>query len=191
MSSQLPLGLRRGTVHLVASDARWPGLFRAEADRIAHAASAAGLPALALEHVGSTAVPGLCAKPILDLLAGYPAGAGPGPYVDALTGAGYEPRGDQGEAGGVLLVLGAEAARTHYVHLVALGDPTWRSSLAFRDRLRAEPALAAAYAALKRELAERYAADRAAYTAGKAAFIRAALAGVPVVRLAVSGPADG
>ena len=167
------LGLPRGTVRVVPADPRWPELFRAEADRLAAAVACAGLAPLALEHVGSTSVPGLTAKPILDLMAGLPADADWRPYLEVCVAAGYEPRGPQGVPGRELLVLGPERARTHHLDLVEAGGTLWRERLLFRDWLRANPPLAAAYATLKRDLAARHAVDRGAYTAGKAAFIAA------------------
>jgi GrpB-like predicted nucleotidyltransferase (UPF0157 family) len=171
----VPLGLHRGTVRVVAHDRRWAGLFRAEADLLAEVVARAGLAQLVLEHVGSTAVPGLVAKPILDLMAGYSSGANCQAYLDVLIGLGYESRGPQGVAGREFLVRGPEEARTHHLNLTEASGSFWREHLVFRDRLRADPALAAAYAALKRDLAPRHAGDRKAYTTGKAAFIAAVL----------------
>jgi GrpB-like predicted nucleotidyltransferase (UPF0157 family) len=173
-----PLGLSRGTVRVMAYDPRWPALFQAEAARLAGTAARSGLVPLAFEHIGSTAIPGLAAKPILDFMAGHALGADPQPYVAVLVAAGYEPRGEQGVPGRQLLVLGLETARTHHLDLVTTDGAYWREHLAFRDRLRAEPDLSAAYAALKHELAARHAADRGAYTAGKVAFIASVLRGV-------------
>lgn len=170
-----PLGLQRGTVRVVAADPGWPALFRVESDRLSAAVDHAGLPPLAFEHVGSTAVPGLDAKPILDLMAGCQPDTDWQPYIDVLVAAGYERRGPQGVSGRELLVLGPEEARRHHLNLVEAGGKLWRESLLFRDRIRAEPALKAAYAALKRELASRHAVDRGAYAAGKAAFIAGVL----------------
>jgi GrpB-like predicted nucleotidyltransferase (UPF0157 family) len=167
--------VRRGTVRLVASDRRWPDLFSAEAHRLSEAVHQAGLAPLQFEHVGSTAVPGLVAKPILDILAGSPSGVAWQPYIEVFAARGYEPRGPQGVADRELLVLGPEQARTHHLNLVAAGGGFWRDHVAFRDRLRAEPALAATYAALKRDLALRHHTDRAAYTAGKRAFVEEVL----------------
>jgi GrpB-like predicted nucleotidyltransferase (UPF0157 family) len=65
------------------------------------------------------------------------------------------------------------AQRTHHLHAVVHGGPVWRERLAFRDALRSDPALAAAYAELKRRLAVEHRMDREAYTQGKAPFIRA------------------
>src|SRR5262245_9596865 len=72
---RIVLGLERGTVRLVPADPRWPEVFAAEADRLAAAVRGAGLKLPAFEHVGSTAVPGLLAKPIIDFMAGYTSSA--------------------------------------------------------------------------------------------------------------------
>jgi GrpB-like predicted nucleotidyltransferase (UPF0157 family) len=159
-------------VRLVAYDASWPAAFRAEVDRIASRVRAAGLPPLVFEHIGSTAIAGLVAKPILDFMAGHAAGADVPAYVALLAEAGYDPRGPQGVPDRELLVLGDEASRTHHLNLVPAGGAFWHDHLSFRDQLRNDPGLAEAYSTLKRNLASRYTMDRAAYTAGKEAFVR-------------------
>jgi GrpB-like predicted nucleotidyltransferase (UPF0157 family) len=166
------LGLQRGTVRLVASDPAWPAAFQSEADRLRSRTETAGLAPLAFEHIGSTAVPGLIAKPILDLMAGYGAGLDPAPYIELLASAGYTPRGSRGVPERELLVLGSDVARTHHLNLVEVDGSFWRAHLSFRDKLRNDSVLAAAYATLKRELMSRYPTDRAAYSAGKEAFVR-------------------
>jgi GrpB-like predicted nucleotidyltransferase (UPF0157 family) len=165
------LGLQRETVRLVASDPQWPAAFQSEADRLRARVQLAGLAPLTFEHIGSTAVRGLIAKPILDFMAGYAVGAEPGPYIGVLESAGYERR-PQDMPNRELLVLGSEVARTHHLNLVEVDGSFWRKHLSFRESLRNDSGLAAAYAALKRELATRHPADRAAYSAGKEAFVR-------------------
>jgi GrpB-like predicted nucleotidyltransferase (UPF0157 family) len=172
-----PLGLRRGTVRLATADQRWPDLFLAEADRLAEAVRRAGLAPLRLEHVGSTSVPGLVSKPILDMMAGSSPGADRQPYPEVFAALGYEPRGPQGVAHRELLVLGPEHARTHHLNLVVAGGAFWRDHLVFRDRLRSDPRLARLYAALKLELARRHSGHREAYSAGKAAFVHEVVLG--------------
>lgn len=165
----MSLGLSSGTVRLAPSDPAWAAGFAAERARVL--AALGGLP-VAVEHVGSTAVPGLPAKPILDLLAGRPAGNALAPYVAALTAAGYHYRGEYGIPGRHYFVRDApDGCRTHHLHLVEHGGEFWRSHLAFREYLRRVPDRAAAYATLKRDLATRHPHDRAAYTEGKSAFI--------------------
>jgi GrpB-like predicted nucleotidyltransferase (UPF0157 family) len=160
------LGLEPGTVRVVPYDGTWPALFAAEAARIGAATDT--LP-LRLEHVGSTSVPRLAAKPILDILAGRPPGSSTAPYVQALVGAGYVHRGEQGIPGREFFRRGTP--RAYHLHLAELEGPVWREMLRFRDSLREDPSLAAGYAALKLELAARFARDREAYIGGKGPFI--------------------
>lgn len=174
------LGLESGVVRLVAYDPAWPALFAAESARIA---AAAAPHAPALEHVGSTAVPGLDAKPVLDILAGYPPGAAVAEHVAGLVRAGYEHRGENGIPGREFFRRGAP--RAWHVHLVVQDGAFWREHLAFRDHLRAHREVRDAYAALKRALAERHPRDRAAYIDGKTAFVR------DVVRRALAGASGG
>lgn len=160
------LGLESGTVRLVPYNPAWPRLFAAEAVRIAEVS--APLP-LQLEHTGSTSVPGLAAKPIIDILAGRPPGEPAAPYVAALRRAGYDHRGEQGIPGREFFRRGDP--RSYHVHLTEVDSPFWRDHLSFRDVLRADPSVAAAYEELKRELAARYPRDREAYIMGKGPFV--------------------
>ncbi|HEX5727239.1 MAG TPA: GrpB family protein [Longimicrobiaceae bacterium] len=168
-----PLGLESGTVRLAPYDPAWPGLFAAEAARLAPVLEAHGL-SLRLEHVGSTSVPGLAAKPVLDILAGRPPGEGPERHIAALVAAGYDHRGEQGIPGREFFRRGTP--RSYHVHMVEVGSPQWRRHLAFRDHLRAHPEDAAAYSALKAALAARFPRDRETYTESKAPFITEILA---------------
>ena len=164
-----PLGLESKTVRIVEYDARWPALFRIESARLANAVAAAGLPALIFEHVGSTAVPGLAAKPILDLAAGRPSEIAAGVYVPVLEAAGWVYRGESGLPGREFFRRGEP--RSHHLHLVEYGGWHWQRYIGFRDALRADAALRDAYAAVKRELAARYPRDRESYIEGKTTFI--------------------
>ena len=167
------LGLETGRVRLVPYDARWPSMFEAEAGRINEVVTAAGLPGLEIEHMGSTAIPGLCAKPILDLLAGVPVGHRFGPYIEALVAAGYVHRGEQGIPGREFFRRGDP--RAYHVHLATVGGTFWRDHLRFRDALRRDDALRDAYGRLKQQLAERFSTDREAYIEAKGPFVRAVL----------------
>jgi GrpB-like predicted nucleotidyltransferase (UPF0157 family) len=173
----MTLGLESGVVRLVEYDERWPALFAAESARIV--AAVRPLP-VALEHIGSTAVPGLCAKPVLDILAGYAGSVPVLDYVAPLERAGYEHRGDAGIVGHQFFRRGHP--RAYHIHLVEQGGSLWREYLAFRDYLRSDPRAAAQYADVKRGLAERYPRDRESYISGKSQFvveaIRHALAAV-------------
>lgn len=167
------LGLESGTVRVVPYAPAWPALFAAEAERIR--AALGGLP-LRLEHMGSTGIPGLAAKPIVDILAGRPPGSAVAPYVEALVRAGYVHRGEQGIPGREFFRRGDP--RSYHLHLAEEGAPAWRTPLAFRDALRADPALAAEYTRLKLELAARFPRDREAYIEGKGPFVAGVLRGV-------------
>jgi len=164
------IGLLRHTVRLVEHQPEWAALGRREIERLR---AGLGEAVLDIQHVGSTAVPGLPAKPILDLAAAVRSPSDIAAVVTRLVALGYLDRGDGGREGGHLCAQeSAPELRTIYLHVVARSDRQWRDYLAFRDRLRNDALLRAEYAALKTDLATRYPADRAAYTAGKHDFIR-------------------
>jgi GrpB-like predicted nucleotidyltransferase (UPF0157 family) len=163
-------GLPHGTVQLAEWTPQWAELFAAEASRLR---AALGNLAIAIEHYGSTSVPGLLAKPLLDILVGGPEATDPEPYIAALAPLGYDYSAHAGVP--QHLVFGRGAARTHLVHVVCYGGDAWRRALAFRDALRADSTLRDAYAVLKRELAERHRRERSRYTEGKSAFIQEVL----------------
>jgi GrpB-like predicted nucleotidyltransferase (UPF0157 family) len=160
-----PLGLESGVVRVVPYDKRWPVLFVEEAARIR---AACAVP-LVLEHIGSTAVPGLDAKPVLDILAGHPVDASPLDYVVPLERAGYEHRGDAGIPEHQFFRRGHP--RAYHIHLVVTGGRLWRAYVGFRDLLRSDPDVARRYAELKLALAKQFPRDRAAYIAAKSAFV--------------------
>ncbi|MFC4160485.1 GrpB family protein [Chitinimonas lacunae] len=168
------LGLPPQRVELHPSHPDWPAAFVAEAVRLAEALVQAGLPPFQLEHIGSTAVPGLIAKPILDLLGGAEDFSALAGWVAALEKLGYTYKGEFGIPGRHLFVLGERT--THHLHLVISGGRFWRDHLAFRDALRADPVLRESYAELKRDLAQRHRDDRSAYSSAKGDFIAQATA---------------
>ncbi len=163
------LGLKRHTVRVVAHRPEWHELFereqRALLERVGHLV-------LDVQHVGSTAVPGLDAKPILDVAAAVPSAEVVPRLVGPLGDLGYVYRGDAGADGGHLFVKeSAPEVRTHHLHMVAADDPQWRGWLLFRDALRADEELRARYAELKRALRGRFAEDRKGYTEAKNEFV--------------------
>ena len=128
-----------------------------------------------IHHVGSTAVPGLDAKPIIDILVGVDDLEGSRACFDPLAGLDYlyAPYLEEEMH---WFCKPHPSRRTHHLHLVPAGLRRFADELAFRDRLRADPDAAARYAALKRELASRLGDDREGYTEAKGDFILAALA---------------
>ena len=161
-----PLGLESGIVRLVEYDPRWPGLFTAEAHRIRE--QGGRLP-LVLEHIGGTSIPGMCSKPIVDILAGRPAHTSLQPYTDAFVAAGYEHRGERGVAGREYFRRGHP--RAYHLHLVEQGGPLWRDYLTFRDYLRTHADAAREFAELKRTLARNFSTDREGYMNAKSRYV--------------------
>lgn len=123
-----------------------------------------------IHHVGSTAVPGLEAKPVIDILAGVEDLGSTRACRDPLAMLGYL-YAPYREAEMHWFCKPSPSQRTHHLHLVPTGSKRYRDELAFRDLLRARPDVAAEYVALKRLLAVRHSHDREAYTQGKQAFI--------------------
>ncbi|HEY6214772.1 MAG TPA: GrpB family protein [Vicinamibacterales bacterium] len=168
--------LVRERIEIVPYDPRWPQMFRDEAAHL-RACLPAGLLGR-IEHFGSTAVPGLAAKPIVDVLveAGDLAAARER-VAPILESQGYEyiwrpTRGDDGPPWYAWFIKrDGSGARTHHIHMV---EPTFVEHwdrLLFRDYLIERPDVAREYETLKRALAAESANDRVAYTRGKTAFI--------------------
>ena len=155
------------TVRLVPYDTIWPLEFAAEAERINRACD--GLP-IRLEHIGSTSIPGLSAKPVIDILAGRPGNLPGARYVTAFKQLGYEHKGAYGIPGRNYFRKGVP--RTHHVHLFSWSSELWRDHLLFRDYLRAHPEIAREYETIKRELATMYLQDKEQYTDAKGPFVR-------------------
>lgn len=168
------LGLRRGTVQVVPYSPLWASLFQEENKRLAHTL---GSLAIDIQHIGSTAVPGLAAKPILDIGIAVAVEADVAKCVPLLAILGYTYRGDRGRQEGHFFDHGSEQHLTHHLHMLLVSSPAWLNYLRFRDYLIAHPMVCETYMQLKQKLAIRYAADRAAYTVAKAQFIQQILKG--------------
>lgn len=164
--SSAPLGLARRKVVLFDPDPRWEALYRVEEESLRNAA---GHYAIDIQHFGSTAIPGIRAKPILDILVGVAALDDATAFSPALQALGYDDVGTEIIPGDHL--FGKDQPRTHLVHVVEHGGHHWLRNLRFRDALRADRALALRYEALKAELAALYPDSRSAYTEAKRAFI--------------------
>lgn len=161
-------------VRLAPPDPGWPARFEREREALEEAIGERVRGGI--HHVGSTAVSGLEAKPIIDILAGVR-------DLDAGRAC-FEPLANLGYLHAPYLPKEMHwfckphpARRTHHLHLVPADSQRYRDELAFRDLLRTDPQLADRYAALKRELAKSHRTNRDAYTEAKSAFVRAALRG--------------
>ena len=162
-------------------DPRWPEQCETLRSRIA---AALGDLAIAIEHIGSTAVPGLAAKPIIDIDVLLRSGADLPLVISKLTLLGYDHRGDLG-------VPGREAFRTppgnfpHHLYVCPPDSQEYRRHIAFRDYLRTHPKDANAYATLKRSLADKFGDQREAYNQAKSQIVE------EIVRHALQDPATG
>jgi GrpB-like predicted nucleotidyltransferase (UPF0157 family) len=165
------LGLEPGVVRIAEYDARWPLVFISERQRILDQCCALGLK---LEHIGGTSIPGMCAKPVVDIAAGRRHETTTEDCVAALSQAGYEHAGERGVPGREFFLRGQP--RKYHLHLVEEAGPLWRDYLAFRDYLQAHAETARNFADLKRVLAARFPHDREAYMNAKSPHVQNILA---------------
>jgi GrpB-like predicted nucleotidyltransferase (UPF0157 family) len=155
-------------VTVVDYDTAWPHLFAEESERIR---AALGDAIVAVEHIGSTAVPGLAAKPVIDVLVGLRTIELTRKHIGAMESLGYEYLGELGIPGRLFFRKGRP--RSHHVHAVLRESDLWERHLAFRDYLRARKDEADSYAAFKKTLAAEVAGERESYTARKDVFAAA------------------
>ncbi|GIK53880.1 MAG: GrpB family protein [Planctomycetaceae bacterium] len=186
-------------VEVVPYNPRWPRAFEEERCRLLAMLAPVDVIEL-IEHIGSTAVPGLAAKPVLDILLGVsnpaildvsreepwnpeldkviePAGH---PLhvqlVRALARLGYVYRGEASIQGRLFFRKDTGLARTHHIHVALVGGAFWKDHLLFRDYLRAHPDWAKAYGELKRKMAMEHGHSRLAYTDAKDPLIQELMA---------------
>ena len=155
---------------LVPYDPAWPLLFQGEAERIT---TTIGAHVLGVEHVGSTAVPNLLAKPVIDIGVAVSSMAVADACIAPLTSLGYEYRGMHGDdPTRRYYVLDRNGRRAVQIHVYIMPSQAWDEMLRFRDALRADPELAESYAAEKRRVAESVAWNKGAYSLAKGPFVR-------------------
>jgi GrpB-like predicted nucleotidyltransferase (UPF0157 family) len=160
------------TLEVVAYDPGWPATFDAEAVRLR---AALGTLALRIDHHGSTSIPGLGAKPIIDIQVSVAALQPMGAYAEPLQRLGYLHVPDPDDSFCPFFHRPARWPHMHHVHVVEAGGAEERRTLAFRDYLRDHAAAARDYEQLKRDLARQLAATdrdaREAYARAKSGFI--------------------
>jgi GrpB-like predicted nucleotidyltransferase (UPF0157 family) len=162
-------GIEDAPVHIVEYDPAWPSRFERERELLAVALQKwTGGP---IEHVGSTAVPGLPAKPVIDILVAVVSLDASRDALSALAPLGYLYYPYHAD---IMhwFCKPSPSFRTHHLHLVPFSSRLWTERLLFRDHLRRNPMVAAEYAELKRRLAKEYEFDREAYTEAKGPFIQ-------------------
>jgi GrpB-like predicted nucleotidyltransferase (UPF0157 family)/protein associated with RNAse G/E len=160
------IGLAAGVVELHPHTPIWVELYQAEEARLRAAISRYVLD---IQHVGSTSIPGIPAKPIIDIgvaVANFEEAA---VCIEPMRALGYEYKGELGIPRRHYFARGEP--RTHHLHMNEIGSADWRQQIAFRDTLRADAKLAQEYATLKLRLAQQFPTDRLAYTESKSGFI--------------------
>ena len=165
-NSERFLGVESNLVRLTEHRSVWAELYREEEKRIR---TALGSLIIDLQHIGSTAIPGIKAKPILDMLGGVARLDDALLCTAPLNAIEYEYIARAGIANDH--VFGKGSPRTHYLHMVEYGSAKWINHLCFRDRLRNDPALAQAYEQLKEELSRKFSDSHAKYHDAKSSFI--------------------
>ncbi len=160
------MGLARGTVVLERYNPEWATSFEREKALIQPI-----FGKYEVHHTGSTSIPGLAAKPIIDMLVGIENLADFERYRAKLESLGYVSMPEREKDWEIFIPKGPDDARTHYLHVLIKDSPQYRNVLAFRDYLRAHDDARDAYASLKADLAVTYASDRPSYTAAKDDFI--------------------
>ncbi|WP_024860608.1 GrpB family protein [Ruminococcus flavefaciens] len=168
----MELGLRRGTVAVEPHNAEWE---TAAQQTIAQLRSILGSIVMDAQHIGSTSIKGICAKPIIDIVVGAADFNDILGMNDVLEKNGFIFRG-QDVPEQYLYVCGDADTRTHHIHAVIYGSEVWNNYINMRDYLNCHRDDAQAYSQLKEKLAEQYPDDRNKYTEMKSAFISDILA---------------
>jgi GrpB-like predicted nucleotidyltransferase (UPF0157 family) len=161
-------------VALHAYSPQWTALFAAERNRLLSLFP----QMIAVEHIGSTAVEGLSAKPIIDMMAGVASMDAALPLAESLCQSGYTTSVEFNASltDRQWFMRWADGHRTHHLHVVVHEDVVWQERLKFRDALRGNAELAAQYLQLKQRVATEHAQDREAYTRAKTAFVQSVVA---------------
>jgi len=168
MPDSVIIGLERGVVRLVPYDPGWVLLFEEEKARLSRAL---GEWALDIQHVGSTAIPGGVAKPIIDISIAVQSFEAGFACVKPMEELGYVYGGENGIPRRHYFVK-CNPATTHHIHMFEIKSKNWHDHLLFRDIMRSHPEAVQAYTGLKLQLLEQFPTNREAYTEGKAEFIR-------------------
>lgn len=161
------LGLQRGRVKLVRHNPQWKKSFTREAEKLR---KVFGRDALDIQHVGSTAILGVLAKPIIDLAVIVPSPRTARRHIPVLRRIGYQLK-REARTGRLFFTKGSARKRTHYLHVGKSGSGYVEDIIIFRDYLRSHHSAAREYAALKEKLSARYRHERDHYTERKGKFI--------------------
>jgi len=163
------IGLARGTVKLLPYSPKWAEAFEKEKKLLSRILNRIVVD---IQHIGSTSIPGIVAKPIIDIQLAVHSLPEVSEIRSKLEEVGYEYRENGSDDTQILFVKGSEEKRTYYLHISELESSQWQNSIGFRDYLRKNPKRAEQYSNLKKDLASKYSSYRDKYTASKAKFIQ-------------------
>ncbi|MDD3051846.1 MAG: GrpB family protein [Candidatus Cloacimonetes bacterium] len=162
------IGLEKNVVKLVEYQSEWISAFKKEADRIA---SFLNDEIVDIQHIGSTAIEGMTAKPIIDMLVGVKKLERIISDKSLLENKDYTYRENHSTPERLFFIKGKDFKRTHHIHIVEWGSREWYDKICFRDYLIDNPSVADEYQLLKQKLAEKFRDNRENYTSGKSDFI--------------------
>ena len=168
-SNKYMIGLKRGTVKLVRHNPKWRQSFQHEQKKLSEVF---GRDALEIQHVGSTAIPGILAKPIIDIALIVPSLQKAKRYKKKLKEIGYEIKKNDTRKERLFFTKGPEEKRTHYLHVGEIGSGYAEDMILFRDYLYKHKGIAKQYSDLKESLAKKYQDKREIYTAKKEKLIK-------------------
>jgi GrpB-like predicted nucleotidyltransferase (UPF0157 family) len=160
------IGLKRGVVKLSPYSQKWEQVFSQEKLQLE---AVIGEHVLEIQHIGSTSIPGMIAKPIIDIAIAIHAFKEAFKCVEPLENLEYEYKGEFGIPNRHFFVKGNP--RVYHLHMLEIASQEWKNHIYFRDFLIHHPDEAKQYAELKKKLAQQFSTDRDAYTEGKASFI--------------------
>lgn len=163
------IGLKRGAVKLIKHNPRWRQSFERESKKICQVF---GQEALEIQHVGSTAIPGILAKPIIDIALIVHSLKKARRYEEKLKEIDYIIKKDDARKERLFFTKGPEKKRTHYLHVGQCGSGYAEEMILFRDYLRQHKNIAEKYSDLKKNLAKKYFNKRELYSVGKSEFVK-------------------
>lgn len=160
----------RDFVEIVEYDPHWKDIFEEERRSLL---DLIGDLVSSIEHVGSTSIPGLASKPVIDIMAAVEVQRDPTTYIERVSPLGYVYQEQEDEP--IRIYFRKGMPRTHHLHFIIKGTTQYWEHILFRDYLREHKDELEEYAELKRDLAKRFQWDREAYWEGKERFIKSAL----------------
>jgi len=165
----MDLGVKRGTVRITPYNELWAEIFLCEKERLT---GIFGSKILHIEHIGSTSIPNLKSKPLIDIAIQVVDINDLGKITPQLLDIGYEERVGRLQGKQLVFAKGGDANITHHLHIIEKGEKDWDEKIKFRNILLSNPNIVTDYAQLKEELFSKYPNDRHMYTTSKTSFIK-------------------